>query len=191
MQQVLGKDWDLLPTALKAHHQSSNHQDIGHLTISYPKLMQPYLTLMRWVGVMVNRKAEYVPTQVTKTYQMKLLNWQRTLNFNDGSTMQFNSIWIYEKENIINEYVNRFIALRMAVTVKDHKLYYYGKGILIKIGKLKLTIPEVLLLGNSSIIEEAIDETHFKMDFRLNHPLFGELFCYKGIFITNKLVTSH
>jgi hypothetical protein len=45
-----------------------------------------------------------------------------------------------------------------------------------------LPIPEWLVLGHTTIVEEAIDETHFVMDFRLTHPLLGEVFRYSGKF---------
>jgi hypothetical protein len=38
------------------------------------------------------------------------------------------------------------------------------------------------LLGYTTIKEEAIDEAHFKMDFRLTHPLWGQVFRYSGTF---------
>jgi len=32
------------------------------------------------------------------------------------------------------------------------------------------------------IVEQAVDERRFAMDFRLTHPLFGEVFRYSGEF---------
>jgi len=45
-----------------------------------------------------------------------------------------------------------------------------------------LPVPEWRLLGRTSIVEEAVDATHFVMDFRLTHPLFGQVFRYSGEF---------
>ena len=51
-----------------------------------------------------------------------------------------------------------------------------------KLGPLTIPIPEWLTLGHATIVEEALDDTHFAMDFRLTHPLFGQLFRYSGTF---------
>ena len=42
-------------------------------------------------------------------------------------------------------------------------------------------------LGHASIIESEYkhgDRHTFTMDFRIKHPLLGEVFCYKGQFVT-------
>lgn len=184
MQQALGQQWDTLPNALKAHHQNRNNQDIGHLDISYPRWMQLYLTVMRWFGVMVNRRAQHVPTQVHKHFEGERLCWARTLTFSDGKTIHFNSYWIYEGSNVITEYINRFMGLRLAVAVKDQALHYQGQGVVIKLGRWQFTVPESLLLGHTTIIERAVDDQYFAMDFRLTHPWWGEVFRYAGTFKT-------
>jgi hypothetical protein len=43
-------------------------------------------------------------------------------------------------------------------------------------------IPQWLALGTTSIVEEAVDERRFIMDFRMTHPWFGQLFRYSGVF---------
>lgn len=47
-----------------------------------------------------------------------------------------------------------------------------------------LTLPEWIALGHTTIVEEALDDSHFAMDFRLTHPLFGQVFRYAGKFST-------
>ena len=54
------------------------------------------------------------------------------------------------------------------------------------IGLDQLPIPEWLALGHTTIVEEAVDESQFRMDFRLTHPLFGQVFRYAGIFDTRE-----
>ncbi|MDH5232666.1 MAG: DUF4166 domain-containing protein [Gammaproteobacteria bacterium] len=41
-----------------------------------------------------------------------------------------------------------------------------------------------MLLGHTSIVESAISEDSFQMNFRLTHPLLGQIFCYRGRFKT-------
>ena len=72
----------------------------------------------------------------------------------------------------------------MAVHVADGNLYYEGRTYIIKLGKLLLPLPEWLVLGHTSIVETALDTTHFAMDFRLQHPWFGQIYRYAGRFRT-------
>jgi hypothetical protein len=51
-----------------------------------------------------------------------------------------------------------------------------------KLGRWLLPIPEWLVLGHTTIVEQAVDDTHFEMDFRLTHPWFGQVFRYAGTF---------
>lgn len=70
----------------------------------------------------------------------------------------------------------------MAPYVVGDKLHYRGVRFVAKIGAVTIPIPEWLTLGHATIFEEALDDTHFAMDFRLTHPLFGQLFRYSGTF---------
>jgi hypothetical protein len=45
-----------------------------------------------------------------------------------------------------------------------------------------LPIPEWLVLGHTTIVEVALDDRHFAMDFRLTHPLLRQVFRYNGEF---------
>lgn len=70
----------------------------------------------------------------------------------------------------------------MVARVEDGRLHYRGVRFVVKLGPLLLSIPEWLVLGHTTIVEEAVDETHFAMDFRLTHPLLGLVFRYAGEF---------
>jgi hypothetical protein len=66
--------------------------------------------------------------------------------------------------------------------LEDGRLCYRGVKFVVKLGPLRLSVPEWLVLGHTTITEEAVDETHFAMDFRLTHPLLGQVFRYSGEF---------
>ncbi len=70
----------------------------------------------------------------------------------------------------------------MAVHVKNNQLHYEGVNFVIKFGKLIMPIPEWLILGHTTIIETALNDNEFEMDFRLKHPIFGEIYRYSGRF---------
>jgi len=72
----------------------------------------------------------------------------------------------------------------MAVSVVDGKLHYSGRHLVLKLGSVLIPIPEWLVLGHTTIVETALDEGGFAMDFRLTHPWFGQVFRYAGQFRT-------
>ena len=184
MQIALGDQWQHLPPALQAHYQSNDNSDIGYLDIKYPIYMQPYLTLLRLFGVLINRRGEKVPTTVDKHMQGDIQYWKRSIRFSQDKIILFKSFWVYAGSNELIEYVNPFIGLRMSVHIENNELHYEGRNIVVKLGKLLLPIPEWLVLGHTNIIETAINESEFRMDFKLKHPILGTIFRYSGEFKT-------
>ncbi len=186
MQMALKDQWQELPQSLKAHYQGDDNADVGKLSIEYPKAMQLPLNLLKMLGALINRAGNEIPATVEKSMRRDKQYWRREINFLDGRKVIFKSVWQYHEGNELIEFVNRFVGLRMAVKVENETLYYEGKGFELRLGKLRLSIPEWMLLGHTSIEEKAIDESYFEMDFRLHHPLFGQIYRYSGAFITEK-----
>lgn len=182
MQRALGDDWGKLPPALQAHYHPEKTSDIGHMSIDYPRFMLPYFSLLHLFGALVNRHGQRLPTVVEKNTVNGRQSWQRTIHYPNGKTAHFNSNWTYAGGNQIIEFVNPLLGLQMAVHVKNGQLHYHGVKFVVKFGLRLLPIPECLIFGHTKIIEVAIDETHFTMDFRVTHPLFGQLFRYSGEF---------
>ncbi len=187
MQQALGSQWQDLPVSLQAHYQETTNMDIGTLDIDYPRAMQPYLSLMRLMGALVNQRGKNVPTTVEKYMQDDTQYWKRSISFPNGKTIYFKSHWVYAKGNELIEYINPILGLRMAVSVKDKQLHYSGKSYVVKLGKFLLPIPEWLVLGHTTIVETALSDNEFAMDFRMTHPIFGEVFSYAGTFKTKTM----
>lgn len=182
MEHALGEDWNLLPAALQTHYTFGATIDTGHLDIEYPRFMQPFLSLLRRFGALVDRGGSQVATVVEKRVVGDRQFWRRTITYADGKVVHFNSFWVAAKNRQLIEFVNPVLGLQLAPYVCDGRLHYRGVRFVAKLGRFLLPIPEWLVLGRTTIVEQAIDETHFAMDFRLIHPLFGQLFRYSGTF---------
>jgi len=182
MQSALGADWDKLPPALQAHYRFGTTTDTGHLDIEYPRFMRPCLSVLRVFGALVNRSGRRVSTLVEKSVVGERQYWRRTLTYPDGKVVCFNSFWVAAAGNQLIEFVNPVLGLQMAPRVEKGRLHYCGVQFVVKIGSLLLPIPEWLVLGRTTIVEEAVDDSHFAMDFRLTHPLLGQVFRYSGKF---------
>ena len=182
MQRALGDDWEKLPPALQAHYRFGTTTDIGQMDIEFPCFMQPYLSVLRLVGALVHRRGHQLPTVVEKSVVGHRQNWRRTITYPNGKVVRFNSFWVAAENHQLIEFVNPIVGLQMAAQVQESRLHYHGVRYVIKLGSLMLPIPEWLVLGHTTIVEEAVDESHFRMDFRLTHPLLGQVFRYSGEF---------
>jgi hypothetical protein len=182
MQRALGADWDKLPPALQAHYRFGATTDTGHMDIEYPRFMQAFLSVLRVFGALVNRRGRDVSTVVQKSVVGERQHWRRIITYPDGKMVHFNTVWVSAGGNRLIEFVNPVLGLQMAVRVEQGELHYCGVTFVAKLGPILLRIPEWLALEHTSIVEVAVDESHFAMDFRLTHPLFGEVFRYSGEF---------
>lgn len=187
MQLALGGDWEKLPESLKIHYQLGPNVDIGYLDVSFPGWMKPYLWLLHLLGALLTRSGRKLPTRVAKDVITGRQNWRRTIVFPDGETAIFNSFWVSSGGNRLIEFVNPVMGLEMAVGVEGDELRYKGLRYVLKLGRLVISLPEWLILGHTTIVERGLSTGSFEMDFRLTHPLLGEVFRYAGIFETRSL----
>lgn len=185
MQQALGEQWQQLPAGLQRHYATDNKgrsHERGVLTIAYPGWMQWPLHALRLLGALLNQRGERVPTEVVRHMDDAVQHWQRTVSYPNGRQVGFSSAVVYAGGNELIEYTNAIVGLRMRVAVDGEQLRYESNGYVLKLGSFKLGIPEWLALGHASIVETALGDKRFAMDFRLRHPLFGEVFSYAGEF---------
>ena len=136
------------------------------------------------MGALLNRKGNNIPTTVSKVMKGDMQYWRRIITFDDGKKVYFKSHWSYVGDNKLIEYVNPVLGLCMSVEVKNKVLHYHGEYYALKLGTLIIRIPEWLLLGHTTIVEKEVAPGHFIMDFRLHHPLFGQIYRYSGKFST-------
>jgi hypothetical protein len=188
MQQALGVQWAELPPVLRAHYPAGAagiSVEEGALDIDYPAFMQWPLNALRLLGALANRRGKAIPTTVKKWDGNHGQEWDRRIRFADGREILFHSHVVHAGGNELIEYVKSCLGLRMAVSVEDGKLHYRSAGYELKLGRLQFSLPEWLALGKATIVESAVDDTHFAMDFRLRHPLFGQIYSYAGVFRVN------
>jgi len=124
MQQALGEQWAELSEALKAHYPATSNIDTGLLSIEYPGYMQPFLSLLNLIGALLDRQGSDIPTRVEKYVDGFRQHWRRRLTHPVTGTMCFDSIWEYEEDNLLTEYVNSCLGLTMAVELVGDTLYY-------------------------------------------------------------------
>jgi len=193
MQKILGDDWSNLPSVIQRHYQlQTGHQTAnvvaGMMHVRYPRFVRPMLFLTRLMGGLIDLQGDHLAARVEKWLdigQPDTLFWKRTIQAPDGKTTVFASRMVYQQGNELIEYVGGGFGLYLKLTVENNKLIYRSNGHLWQAGKLRIPIPDVLFLGHATIIETAISDNQFKLDFRIKHPLFGETYNYGGIFVVS------
>lgn len=184
MQHLLGAELSRLPLSLRAHYEAGHTTDRGQLDVEYPWFMQPVLSALGLFGVLVDRRGHGIETVVIKQVDGERQYWRRTLRYPDGRLMLFNSVWEYAGRNELIEFVRPWLGLKMTAWVSEGRLHYRSVSYILQIGRFRLSIPEWLSLGRAHITEESRGGHSFTMDFRLVHPVFGQVFRYAGLFET-------
>ena len=187
LQKALAEDWDQLPAVTQRHYsvpRDSNTCLKGNMEIGYPSYLFSLISLIHLCGGLVSRRGKHVETLVEKTIsaQNETLNWKRTLTYPDGKKDYFYSQMVYLQDHELIETVRFGFGLRLRVSVENGDLVYRSNGHIWQYGSLRLTFPDWLVLGKATIIEHAISDQQFRLDFSIKHPLWGKCYWYHGIF---------
>jgi hypothetical protein len=189
MQRVLGDDWHQLPEVIQRHYQLDNKlqtQSVvtGIMQIRYPLVIKPVLFIARLLGALIDLHGSNMQVSVRKwvTQYSEILHWKRTIKAPDGRTIIFASRMEYQQDNELIEYVGFGFGIRLQLSVEDGRLVYRSVGHLCKTPWITIPIPDVLFLGHAVIIETALSDTEFELDFTIRHPLWGETYYYGGVF---------
>ncbi len=187
LQKALGEDWNKLPAVIQRHYSvpiDSNTCLKGNMEIGYPNLLWPLINLIHLCGGLVSRRGKRVETLVEKTIsaQNATLYWKRTLTYPDSRKDYFYSHMVYLQAHELIEMVRFGFGLRLKVSVKNGNLVYRSNGHIWQYGKLRLTFPDWLVLGEATIIEHAVSDQQFRLDFSIRHPLWGKCYWYHGTF---------
>lgn len=185
MQQVLGADWHKLPRVIQQHYAVIEGQPScieGSMTIHYPSFVFPLIWLIHLFGGLILWRGAEVKTQVRKTAQADVLNWQRIMTYPDGKIDYFRSQMRYLAEHELLETTGFGFGLRLIVEVNNGDLCYRSNGHFWQCGKFRLMFPDWLMLGTASITEHAVSDDEFYLDFTIKHPWWGETYSYRGSF---------
>ena len=183
VQRALAVVWNDIPPALQAHYSvnDSVHVEHGHLSVEYPSWLQWPLNIMVKFGVLVNQRELEVPTTVQREIRGDIEYWHREMVFTKKPAT-FTSYTLFKEAGTIVEYPNRLLGLRMKLSWSDNTLRYHSDGYVLGVFGREMRIPDWLALGKASIEERALADGRYEMDFRIRHPLFGEVFRYYGVF---------
>lgn len=186
MQHVLGDDWDLLPRVIQRHYHIIDKQSsclYGSMDIDFPSYLFPLIWLIHLFGGLVLWRGAGVTVEVVKYADTdNNLNWRRTMTYRDGRVDYFISQMQCSGEHELVETIGFGFGLKLKVDVIDGDLVYLSNGHFWQSGRLRINLPDWLLLGSAVIREHAVSEDSFYLDFSIRHPFLGVTYFYRGEF---------
>ncbi len=190
LKLALGDNWQKLPAVIQSHYQLPLGQQtqnvvIGDMHIHYPVFVTPIVVITRMMGALIGMKGAGMSARVEKWMsetEPGTLFWKRSIQSPDGKGTVFASRMEHCQGNQLIERVGWGFGLYLNLSVENNRLIYRSDGHLWQAGRLRIPIPDVMFLGHATIIETAVDDSRFELDFRIRHPLFGETYRYGGIF---------
>jgi len=189
MQQALGKQWDELAPIIRKMYdlpvKTTTKLDVeGTMSVDYPWAIYPMVMAGKIFGAMIEKRGTGIKGSVYRSSRIdsNALFWHRILIYPDGKQCSFKSRMEFDGEGQLIEYVRFGLGLRLTLTVKEGCLIYQSRGYTWRPFRRWLTIPDWMLYGKALITETPISENQIKLDFTMQHPLYGKTYQYKGIF---------
>ena len=195
IKKALGENWDKLADVIKRHYditpgQSSNMTIKGIMDeVYHSSIAKLFILPGRIFGALVPYKGKNIPTEVhnwTTIDNNEAMFWHRTLTFPGKSPAIFKSRMEHIKNDEIIEYVRYGMGIRMKMSVENGALFFKSIGYVWKLAGMEIPIPNWAILGDAEIIEKAISDDEFFIDFKIIHPLFGRTFAYSGVYAIRK-----
>ncbi|MEJ2693884.1 MAG: DUF4166 domain-containing protein [Candidatus Thiodiazotropha sp.] len=189
IRRALGPEWDGLGSAIRRHYdlppQSEAQLEVeGVMQVDFSAVGKLFITVSRLFDALVPYRGRDIPVRVRNWSRADsgAMFWHRTFRYPGKSPVIFQSRMEYAGDRQIVESVKFGLGIRMRLSAEGESLRYDSQGYQWKLGRLRLRIPDWLLLGKAVIKETPISEQAFRVDFEINHPLWGRTFEYTGEF---------
>jgi len=185
------KEWNDLGEIVKRHYditpgENSDMTIQGTMSeVYHSNIAKLFLLPGRIFGALVPYRGKQIPTRVknwTRGNNHRAMFWHRTLEFPNKASVIFQSRMEHVSGNEIIEFVKYGMGIRMAMSVEERALIFKSVGYVWKVGPVTIPIPNWAILGDAEIIEKALSNKEFFIDFNMIHPLFGKTFSYTGTF---------
>ena len=187
---ILGESWDKLGGVIQKHYflrpysedyicVTGTMSEVRHSFIA--KLFIP----MGWLfGAIVPFQGKDIPIDVhyNSSNTNSNIYWDRVFKFSVKRHFHFKSHMVHCRENEVIEFVRFGVGLKLKVTAEDGALVFRDTGYIWRIFGINIPIPGRILIGRAYVEERPIDNNNFLMRMQVVHPVFGELFVYKGQF---------
>jgi hypothetical protein len=190
IRQAMGDDWPLLGEIIRRHYDLTPNSDNrfeleGIMDVTVSPIGRLFVSVSRLFDALVPFPGRDIPVRVRNWSQAdsKQMLWHRTFRYPGRKPVIFRSRMAYAGGRDIVEYVKFGLGIRMRLSAEGETLRYDSQGYVWKLGAVTLPIPDWLLLGRAVIREIPESHERLRVEFTVDHPLWGRTFGYAGRFI--------
>lgn len=191
IKQALGESWESLHPLVRRHYDikpgtatrvvmRGSMDEVYHSAIA-----MIFILFGRFFGALVPYRGNNIPVVVrnwTSADNSNDMFWHRTFSFPNRPPFIFASRMEFIAQDEIVEYVRLGMGVRMRMSVQNQALVFTSIGYRWNIGPFTVYLPNWLILGRAIIVERAVSNNEFYVNFVMNHPIFGRTFAYSGTF---------
>jgi len=192
IRRALGSEWSALGAAIRRHYDLAPDTETrleveGTMEVAFSPVGKLLISAGRLFDALVPYRGRGIPVKVRNWSRPDsgAMFWHRTFCYPGKKPVIFHSRMEYADEKHIVEYVKYGLGIRMRLSAEGESLRFDSRGYQWDLGPLTLRIPDWVLLGKAVIRETPISERSFRVDFEIDHPLWGRTFAYSGEFCFN------
>lgn len=187
---IFGKDWDKLPPVMHKHYANlpySNHEVVaeGRLDFMCKFYIKPFLKLSRTAPA-YNEKDVAVTVRFTSKPNNASFCFNRIFYFKDHKPYHFNTCMYQVKDREVIERMKYGICWHSNYSWDGEKVILTHKKYSLQFFSINIPLPITWLIGRTDAEEIALDDNSFAMSASIIHPIFGEVYSYKGQFEVKK-----
>jgi len=187
-QRVLGDGFARLDPELRAYFSAPPADSVGRghgvyeIAGSRRRLLAPVFALLAWRRILFPEFGHDVPFTVTNIPGPgDGLSSRREFHFPGRERVMQDTMHVVDGR--LHDFLGRRggLEVRLVVTVGEHgSLRMVSDRAWLHLRALRLPLPA--LLSARVVLDESWVDGHQRVDVRMQHPLFGEIFCYAGSF---------
>lgn len=188
-KSIFGSDWDDLPVVIKKHY--ANHPYSNEVTIIEGKLdvycKRPLLwlsPLMKLMGQIPTFNEACVPVTVRfeSDLNSKAFHFNRKFTFSKQSTYKFQSRMLQINDSEVIEIMRFGFGWKMKYSWDGEKVILKHNGYAFYFLGHYIPLPLTFLIGEGNAAEYPVDDNTFDIKVSITHPLWGDMYGYKGRF---------
>jgi hypothetical protein len=186
-RRVLGADFDSLSPELRAYFSLPPAGSVGRgsgvyeVAGSRQRWLTPVFALLAWRRILFPEYARDVPFTVTNVPGPgQGLSARREFHFPGRERVMQDTMHVVDGR--LHDFLGRRggLEVRLGLSVRDGSLRMLSERAWLHLGPLRLPLPA--LLSARVVLDESWSHGRQRVDVRMLHPLFGEIFRYTGTF---------
>ncbi len=183
------KGWgNLHPDIKKRFSEQVNHSVVykgmmSEIYLSFAgKLLAQVCRLIGTPLALYNGKNIPIEVKVYENRELRGMTWDRFYHYSNKVTNRIKSTKVIAKNGGLVEIVGYGFGMALNVYEKQGALFFESTQFFLKLGKLKINIPDILSPGKTIVSQKALNESQFQFSLDVTHSWLGKIFKQIGVF---------